>query len=140
MTLECLCGALAVTIADRPDHVNACNCDLCRKSGARWGYFDPAQVTVSGASSRYRRTDKPEPACEIHFCPACGTTTHFRLTEASIARFGDTMMGVNMALAQEEELAGIELRYPDGKGWPGHGDFGYWRDSRILGQARGPQG
>jgi len=42
-------------------------------------------------------------------------------------------MGVNMRLADEKELAGIELRYPDGRTWPGTGDFGYVREARIIG-------
>jgi hypothetical protein len=41
-------------------------------------------------------------------------------------------MGVNMRLADESELAGIELRYPDGRAWPGEGDFAYVREARIL--------
>nr|WP_237452013.1 aldehyde-activating protein [Qipengyuania algicida] len=133
MTLQCLCGAVEVTIAQKPEFVNACNCDMCRKSGARWGYFDPSQVTITGPGKSYRRGDKPVPSSEIHFCTTCGATTHFLLTEASVAKFGDTMMGVNMALASENELAGIELRYPDGKSWSGEGTFGYYRENRVLG-------
>ena len=41
-------------------------------------------------------------------------------------------MGVNMLLADEQDLAGIELRYPDGRSWPGEGEFGYVREHRVL--------
>lgn len=133
MTFACFCGAVSVTTAKRPDFVHACNCDLCRKAGARWGYFDPAEVAVNGATATFRRHDKPEPGVDVHFCPACGSTTHFRLTEAAVSQHGDVMMGVNAGLANEAELAGIELRYPDGKNWSGEGEFGYVRASRILG-------
>jgi hypothetical protein len=133
MTLECFCGRVQVTTAHRPEFVHACNSDLCRKAGARWGYFAPAQVSVVGHSTSYRRHDKEQPAVNVHFCAACGSTTHFRLTDAAAAVHGDTMMGVNVGLADEAELAGIELRYPDGKNWGGEGAFGYVRESRILG-------
>ncbi|WP_341711106.1 GFA family protein [Erythrobacter sp.] len=133
MTLECFCGGVRVTTSRRPEFIHACNCDLCRKSGARWGYFEPAEVTVAGSSSSYRRNDKDEPAVEVHFCPSCGSTTHFRLTEAAVVKFGDIMLGANMGLADEAELAGIELRFPDGKAWSGEGEFGYVRQSSILG-------
>lgn len=133
MTLECFCGGLQLTTAHKPDFVHACNCDLCRKAGARWGYFGPEQVKVSGQSASFRRRDKDQPAVDIHFCPQCGSTTHFRLTEAEIASHGDTMMGVNVGLADESDLTGVELRYPDGKNWSGDGEFGYVRESRILG-------
>jgi hypothetical protein len=133
MTFACFCGAVSVTTAKRPDFVHACNCDLCRKAGARWGYFDPAEVTVQGATATFRRRDKPEPGVDVHFCPTCGSTTHFRLTEAAVRKHGDIMMGVNAGLADEADLAGIELRYPDGKNWSGEGAFGFVRASRLLG-------
>ncbi|WP_296717188.1 GFA family protein [Erythrobacter sp.] len=133
MTLECFCGAVSLTTAGKPEFVHACNCDLCRKAGAQWGYFNPAEVTVTGPTSTYCRRDKPEPGVDVHFCQACGSTTHFRLTEAAAQKHGDVMMGVNAGLAEEAELAGIELRYPDGKNWSGEGEFAYVRPSRILG-------
>lgn len=37
-----------------------------------------------------------------------------------------------MALAEERDLAGIELRYPDGRSWSGEGEFAYVREARIL--------
>jgi hypothetical protein len=134
LTLSCLCGQVHVTVDRRPDHINECNCTLCRKSGARWGYFDPAEVDVAGATQGYRRDDKADPNAEIHFCRNCGATTHFVLTESAIARFGrNSVMGVNMWLAEERALAGIELRYPDGEAWSGEGGFGYVRAARIIG-------
>ena len=134
LTLSCLCGQIRVTIDQRPDFINECNCTLCSKSGARWGYFDPAQVSVEGAAKGYCRGDKDDPAADLRFCPDCGATTHWVLTASAVARFGNSLMGVNMRLADESDLAGIELRYPDGQAWSGEGEFSYVRDARILGQ------
>ena len=131
--LSCHCGRVRVQADRRPDYVNECNCTLCSKTGARWAYYDPAQVRVSGATQSYRRGDKADPNAEVRFCGACGATTHFALTEGAVAKFGNTMMGVNMRLADESDLAGIELRYPDGRGWAGDGEFGYVREPRLLG-------
>lgn len=39
-----------------------------------------------------------------------------------------------MRLADERNLTGIELRYPDGQAWSGKGDFDYVREARIIGQ------
>ncbi|MCW1381485.1 GFA family protein [Novosphingobium sp. KCTC 2891] len=132
LKLACLCGQVHYEVRQRPDFINECNCTLCRKSGARWAYFHPDDVTVQGASAGYSREDKPEPGANLRFCPACGSTTHFTLTESAAAKFGNTMMGVNMRLAPESDLAGIELRYPDGAAWAGEGDFTYVREARIL--------
>jgi len=133
--LACHCGQVRLQTSKQPDHINACNCTLCSKSGARWAYFHPSEVRVDGTTSGYCRQDKGEPGAEIHFCPGCGSTTHFVLTAATIAKFGNGMMGVNMWLAEEGDLAGIELRFPDGRGWSGEGPFDYVQDPRILGKA-----
>lgn len=132
IALSCHCGAARLELARRPDFVNECNCSLCAKAGVWWAYLDPAEVTVSGETHGYRRTDKPDPGADIRFCPTCGVTTHFVLTESAVARFGNTMMGANMRLADEADLAGIELRYPDGRAWSGEGEFGHVREVRVL--------
>lgn len=138
LELSCLCGQIRLQLGKRPDFVNECNCTLCSKSGARWGYFHPSEVRINGVAKGYRRSDKAEPGAEIRFCETCGVTTHFNLTASAVARFGNTVLGVNMSLADERDLAGIELRFPDGRAWAGAGEFIYLRKARIMGQAAVP--
>lgn len=135
ITTTCHCGAVRVTQSARPAFVHACNCSLCRASGAQWAYPAPAGVTVTGSTATYRRADKPDAGADIHFCPRCGTTTHFTLTPETVARFGDGMMGVNVALARPGDLAGVERRFPDGRNWSGEGAFGYRRAAQVIGEA-----
>ena len=132
--LSCLCGAVCIHTPKRPDFINECNCTFCSKSGARWAYFHPSEVGIAGTTRGYSREDKDDPAAEVQFCANCGSTTHFTLTASAISRFGDSQLGVNMRLADEKDLAGIELRYPDGRAWSGKGGFGYVREARIIGQ------
>lgn len=131
--LSCLCGRVHIEVAKRPEYINACNCTLCGKSGVRWAYYHPSEVSVTGSLKGYTREDKAEPAAEIHFCETCGSTTHFTLTDSAVAKFGNVQAGVNMSLADEGDLAGTEVRYPDGRAWSGGTDFGYVRASRIIG-------
>lgn len=133
LQLSCLCGQVRIGIPRRPDFVNECNCTLCGKLGARWAYFAPSEVSVEGATAGYRRQDKDDPAVEVRFCPTCSSTTHFRLTASAIEKFGDVQMGVNARLADERDLAGTELRYPDGRAWHGEGPFGQVQPPRIIG-------
>jgi hypothetical protein len=133
LKLSCLCGRIAIELAKRPDFVHECNCTLWLKTGACWGYFHPSEVTVDGSTSGYCRSDKDEPNAQLRFCATCGSTTHFVLTEQAIAKHGNSLVGINMWLADAGDLAGIELRYPDGQAWSGAGDFTYVREPRILG-------
>ena len=135
MTLSCHCSRVRLEVAKTPDHINECNCTLCAKSGARWAYFDPAEVIIDGTTAKYLRVDKVEPTAEVHFCANCGSTTHFTLTPSAIAKFGNSLLGVNMWLANEADLAGIELRYPDGQAWSGEGEFHYVREARLIGSS-----
>lgn len=131
--LSCLCGQIRVHALKRPDFIHECNCTLCSKTGARWAYFHPSEVVVEGATQGYRRTDKAKPGAEVQFCPTCGSTTHFVLTPEAVAKFGDTLRGVNLRLADERDLVGLELRFPNGRAWAGEGDFTYVREAQILG-------
>ena len=133
LSLSCLCGQIRIGLSKRPDFINECNCTLCSKTGARWGYFHPSEVSVEGSSKGYRRDDRHAPNAQVQFCATCGSTTHFTLTESAVAKFGNSLVGVNMWLADARDLAGVELRYPDGRSWPGEGDFGYVQDARIIG-------
>lgn len=134
LELSCQCGGVRISVASLPGFLHDCNCTLCSKTGAIWAYHHPGEVSVTGATSGYQRRDKAEPGVEIRFCPTCGTTTHFVLTAASIAVHGDVQLGVNMRLADECDLPGVELRFPDGRAWSGSGAFGYVREPRILGR------
>ena len=133
LNLSCLCGQIAIELTKRPDFIHECNCALCSKTGARWGYFHPSEVSVTGQAAGYRRDDKDDPNAEVRFCSNCGSTSHFVLTENAVAKFGNSLVGVNMWLADARDLAGIELRFPDGQGWAGEGDFTYLHEPRILG-------
>lgn len=133
LSLTCLCGAVRVETAKRPDFVHECNCLLCSKTGARWGYFHPDEVTVTGPTHGYTRQDKADAGAFVQFCPTCGSTTHFTLTEDAAAKYGNTMLGVNVRLADDADLSGIELRFPDGKGWDGASAFDYVQDARLIG-------
>ena len=133
LKLSCLCGQVRIEIPKRPDFINECNCTLCSKSGARWAYFHPSEVSVVGTTKGYSREDKEDPVAEIRFCANCGSTTHFILTASAVSKFGNSQIGVNVRLSDEKDLAGIELRYPDGRAWTGKGGFGYVQEARIIG-------
>jgi hypothetical protein len=97
--------------------------------------FPPSKVSIEGATRECSREDKDDPAADIHFCGRCGSTTLFTLTESAISKFGNVQMGVNMSLADESDLVGIELRYPNGRAWSGGAASGYVRELRVIGQS-----
>ncbi len=130
MKASCHCGRVELEIAHRPDFINLCDCSLCSKMGGAWGYFSESDVTVTGTTASYRRIDREKPACEAHFCPNCGTTTHWVLTE----HFDADRVGVNMRLFEPGEVARIEARTLDGRNWFGDTEPAERRPPGRLGE------
>lgn len=135
LSATCHCGSVQVSLSERPDFVNDCNCSLCRKTGGLWGYFSTRHVSILGLTNTYSRRDIKEPGVDIHFCDICGCTTHWTLTEQFLKKAGPTdRMGVNMRLFEQADLKGVEVRFPDGLNWFGESDYGYRRPPIILGR------
>jgi hypothetical protein len=61
------------------------------------------------------------------------------VTESTISKFGNVQTSVNMSMADESDLVGIELRYPDGRAWSGGADFGHVREPLVIGQSEASQ-
>lgn len=134
MTGHCLCGAVSITIETRPEFINDCNCSLCRKAGAAWGYFAASCIEATGKTVAYTRRDKPVPAVDVHSCEICAATTHFVMTDTFKKQNENVdFAGVNMRLFDPDALEGIEVRYPDGKAWDGEGAFEQRRPAMTIG-------
>ena len=122
-----------MTVKRKPDYIYDCDCNLCRKSGAAWGYFTADEVTSEGPTIAFARKDKTDPIVEIHSCAVCGSTTHFTLTETYQAEHpGVDQVGVNMRLFDANQLDGVEIQYPNGSEWSGDGPFGFRRNPQTL--------
>ena len=114
LSATCHFGAVGITIPAAPDYLNDCNCSLCVTRGGLWGYFPPANVVITGETSRYIRADLKEPALATHWCPRCGSTTHLRAIDPAYDR-----MGVNLRLFDPAIWEAIDIRHVDGRSWEG---------------------
>jgi hypothetical protein len=106
---SCHCGAVKLEIQTAPEEVNNCNCSICRRYGALWAYYSPAQVRIIptiGATVCYLWGDK---SIEFHRCQTCGCVTHWAAVEKRADR-----MGVNARLMAPEILSAARLRHSDG--------------------------
>ncbi len=108
---SCICGGVTLALPRKPDYINICNCRLCRSTGGAYGYFKPEELTIAGETRGFERDDLPEVWLTMHFCPTCGSATHW--TPSGKTELG--RIGVNMRLFAQDELEGIEVRYQDGR-------------------------
>lgn len=108
---RCACGRVTLELPRRPDYINICNCGLCRPTGTACGYYAPDELTVSGETREFQRDDLDDVWLIQHFCPDCGSATHWTPTE----RAPPGRIGVNMRLFPQDELSDVEVRYQDGR-------------------------
>ncbi|MEO1045661.1 MAG: aldehyde-activating protein [Pseudomonadota bacterium] len=125
---QCICGAVTIELKARPTHINNCNCSLCLRSGALWGYFAPQDVIITGETREFIRNDIGVPALISHFCGHCGNVTHW----TSLKGFPQDRMGVNMRLMEAAASAGVTIKYPDGASWDDVSELGYRRPDVIV--------
>lgn len=89
---QCLCGAVTVTLAQRPAQYGACYCDMCRRwSGGRWvgAWVRDEAVTLTGkdAVTVVATSDWAERA----FCNTCGSSLWYRVTDGAYADAGRSL-------------------------------------------------
>jgi hypothetical protein len=106
---SCHCTAVRFSVETAPHEVNACNCSICRRYGALWAYYPPAQVRFAsdnGATEVYMWGDRD---LEFHRCRACGCVTHWSSVDRTYER-----MGLNARLMPPEVLAVTPVYNGDG--------------------------
>ena len=123
----CHCGAVSINVPASPDYLNQCNCTLCTKLGALWGYYSPDQVEIEGARRAYQRADADPPTIIAHFCEQCGATIDWSPVDPASHR-----MGVNMRLFEPADLHGVEVRYGDRRSG-GTAPRRYYRSPTVFG-------
>ena len=102
-TLEgrCDCGAVRVVVPGTPDRINACPCDFCRRTGARWSYYPADAVAIQGGTVPYRRAAR---VIEFHRCGVCGVLTHWADPLGKLEN-----VGVNTAILGPSVLEGVPV-------------------------------
>lgn len=70
---SCHCGAITVLVRRLPEYLNFCQCTICRRYGAGWGYYHPDEVEIKtkpgAATKQYIWGDREN---AFHFCDHCG--------------------------------------------------------------------
>lgn len=104
---SCHCGRVRLTAKTAPAEVTECNCSICRRLGARWAYYSPAEIEMpkAGATQPYVWGDR---MLAFHRCRSCGVTTHWQSLDAAKER-----MGVNARIF-DLDWNEVRIRHFDG--------------------------
>ena len=110
-TARCHCGAITLTLQQRPREITECNCSLCRSTGVRWAYLPRSELGIlpaAGLTDSYAWNGRH---VDFHRCRTCGCVTHWVPRDA-----GREQRGVNANLLPQEVFAAARLRHRDGAG------------------------
>jgi hypothetical protein len=105
---SCHCGRVRLSVVSPPAEVTECNCSICRRLGARWAYYSPAEVEMAkvGETQPYVWGDR---MLAFHRCRSCGVTTHWQSLDASKAR-----MAINARIFENLDWDKVRIRHFDG--------------------------
>ncbi|MGI4976008.1 MAG: GFA family protein [Janthinobacterium lividum] len=108
MTLvaACHCGDVRVEVEGPPSYLNECQCSVCRRYGALWGYYRGDQVRVSGAVEAYTWGQGELEFCR---CRRCGCVSHWQMADGDRSR-----LAVNGRLFEPGDLEGVPVRQSPG--------------------------
>ena len=70
---KCHCGDITLTVCRLPDHINICQCTICRRYGAAWDQYDSQEVQIETpphtSTKQYIWGDGD---LAFNFCERCG--------------------------------------------------------------------
>ncbi|MCG9738435.1 aldehyde-activating protein [Shewanella insulae] len=111
MQLSCHCGQVQLTLAMPPETLTSCNCSICSRYGALWGYFDPKDVSLNertdSATAGYSHGDK---YLLFYHCKTCGCVTHTLTTD----KVSEPRIALNFRMAPQALRENIQIRHFDG--------------------------
>lgn len=107
---QCHCGRLSWKVSTLPVTVTHCNCSICRRYNAAWGYYRRSQVTLEakgGAGESYRWNDE---VIDFVHCRVCGCVTHYE----DVDKGPDARVAVNFRMCADPAWEGLNVRRFDG--------------------------
>ncbi|MDH3219604.1 MAG: aldehyde-activating protein [Gammaproteobacteria bacterium] len=106
----CHCGNIRLEAAQLPATLTSCNCSICHRLGALWGYFDAAEVGIKTGAQPLSAYSWGDRSITYHCCSRCGCTTHYTMTEPD----GRERVAINCRMAPATEIGAIPIRRFDG--------------------------
>ncbi|WP_434360773.1 aldehyde-activating protein [Parasalinivibrio latis] len=107
---SCHCGEVNIVVYQKPQSLTRCNCSLCQRYSAVWGYFKPVDVEIdanTGSLDTYCWGDK---MINFNRCKTCGCVTHYTLT----SKTQNDKVGINFNMGDSSLINEIPIKYFDG--------------------------
>ena len=107
---SCHCGNVTLRIKQTPTALVSCNCSICQRLGALWGYLLPEDIEIKIKNTHPQAYQWGDKCIDFQHCPKCGCTTHY----TPIKQSGREKMAVNFRMVDKTICDEIHVKYFDG--------------------------
>lgn len=107
---SCHCGNIQLSIPELTETATSCNCSICSRYGAIWGYFDESEVEVTVGSFGIHSYCHGDRSINFNRCSQCGCMTHYTMVEKE----PDSKLAVNYRMFPSDLTAQLHIRLFDG--------------------------
>ena len=108
---RCHCGRIRFEVEGELDHVSACNCSICTRTGYLHWPVDPARVRMLSGDGEWTSYRFGTRVADHRFCPTCGVSP-FR-----IARSDPDKITINVRCLEGIDLDAVAIARFDGRHW-----------------------
>ena len=110
MKLTCHCKNVEIEVAQKPSGLTSCNCSLCNRYAALWGYYSPGDVSLRCKNEAVEKYIWGDRCIEFYHCSHCGCVTHYVTTK----KVAEPKVAVNFRMTSPNEISSIKIRQFDG--------------------------
>jgi hypothetical protein len=107
---SCHCGAVRLTLPSALEKATSCNCSLCRRSGAIFGYYECGTIPAQGHPENTEEYVWGDRTLRNVRCKTCGILTQWEPLEFKPG----VRHGVNLRNFDPKPLESVPVRRFDG--------------------------
>ena len=107
-SITCHCKAIRITFPPAREPANECLCNVCRRYGALWAYYNVDEVHIEGDAIEAYVWGKKR--LSFNRCKHCGCMTHY-----SVLKETEPRIAVNCRMLEREEFDSLESEQSDGE-------------------------
>ncbi|RMX99654.1 hypothetical protein D0868_09433 [Hortaea werneckii] len=109
---KCHCGAITLRVRRLPDHINVCQCTICRRYGAAWGYYDREEIQIEcqPETATTRQYIWGDGNVAFNFCERCGCVCYWS-PKNSPSPGEEHRVGINTNNMDPEVLRFVDRKY-----------------------------
>ena len=107
---SCHCGDVKIEVDIEPTFLTQCNCSICRRYVAIWGFFTRSSARLVSNPEKAALYLWGDEIVEFYHCASCGCVTHYE----GVDKTPEERFAVNFRLLVPDDYADITVRTFDG--------------------------